>query len=328
MAAWARATGCGQRRRAPRARRAGSVAVGTSRQRLPAGDPVPHCGRLTSLRSGRRWRRDDVPAAGGAADAPARSAVPVDAVARQRRTCRALGGRHRSRPRRVPRRAHAQPRARRPARRIRSPHRPRRGRGGSTTSSSAPRGSPAPPPHIATATPTTPRSPGSTRPFSSPHEPASEPTPGTPPSAKVPRCGSTRRSTTPSTNRTNRPGAPRRTRLHGPPKIADTEPARDRHSASADEFASSCLRHLSRAKRRCHRRPTAAMRDERASPLHMPETPATDDKRASRAAQPSLLQFAHTGTRAAAHLCSNGGRRRCLRSASQRLTAIASRRGT
>ena len=74
------------------------------------------------------------------------------------------------------------------ARRVRSPDRPRRGRGGSTTTSSAPRGSRAPPRHIATANIDDSRSmPGSTRPFSSPHEPASEPTPGTPPSAKGPR---------------------------------------------------------------------------------------------------------------------------------------------
>jgi hypothetical protein len=46
----------------------------------------------------------------------------------------------------------------------------------------------APPRRTATATPMTPRAPaGSRRPFSSPRGPASELTPGTPPSAKGPR---------------------------------------------------------------------------------------------------------------------------------------------
>ena len=72
--------------------------------------------------------------------------------------------------RRVPRGARALPRARRPARgsRSASPASPRSRR--STTNSNAPRGLPAPPPHIATATAMTPRSmSGSTRPFSRPH---------------------------------------------------------------------------------------------------------------------------------------------------------------
>ena len=82
---------------------------------------------------------------------PARSAVPVDAGAVQRRTRRAPGRRPRGRQRRVPRSAHAQPRARRPARRIRRPHGPRCESQCSTTNWSAPRGLRVPRRRIATA---------------------------------------------------------------------------------------------------------------------------------------------------------------------------------